>query len=238
MTRLTIDTFISSANDSELSGYKLLAALKIYTEELHKNRLYPAFGDLIDLNTELENLILQRQSYQLRSNKIRGMDLENGKFVYEKARENITEYSMEQVFEFIDWSLPKIKEAVEEGRAIYDFVEKGLSIKEIGLIPIYKDEGYFCIENLERQATYVYRFILSKITSLDVNFQTLKTNLVEFYEDTPSPVCYENIKLELIRKYPSLPNPMMYNVETEIEFPFVETILPIAKRKLMQHLAS
>lgn len=238
MLRLNIDTFIKSAHDSELSEYRLLAALKNYTDELHKNKLYPAFGDLVDLSLELESILLNKQLYQKRINRIKGIDLENGKFLYEEEIQNISSDSMEHIFDFIQWALPKLKVALDEGKAIYDYVEEGLEIKEVGIIPLFKDEGYFTISDQESKRLCIYKYVLSKLASLDVNFQTLKTNLIESYSDIINTHPIDEIKYELIKKYPELPNPVLFKVETEIDFPFNETVLPIAKRKLMHHLAA
>jgi hypothetical protein len=46
------------------------------------------------------------------------------------------------------------------------------------------------------------------------------------------------LKLGLINKFPDLPNPVLYKIETDIDFPFIETVLPVAKRKLIQQLAA
>jgi hypothetical protein len=43
----------------------------------------------------------------------------------------------------------------------------------------------------------------------------------------------EVIKLEVMRRYHDLPNPAMYMCETDLDFPYESTVLPIAKRKFM-----
>jgi hypothetical protein len=48
---------------------------------------------------------------------------------------------------------------------------------------------------------------------------------------------YENIKSELIRHRTMLPNPAVYGIETDLRFPIEETLLPIAKRRLVRYLA-
>jgi hypothetical protein len=48
---------------------------------------------------------------------------------------------------------------------------------------------------------------------------------------------YENIKYELIKNRGSLPNPAVYSIETELNFPVEETLLPIAKRSLVKFIS-
>jgi hypothetical protein len=44
------------------------------------------------------------------------------------------------------------------------------------------------------------------------------------------------IKLDLINENRHLPNPATYAFNTDLYFPFNETIFPITKRKLLQQL--
>ncbi len=217
----------------------MLAALKNYKEQLHKYKLYPVFGELVELSNELNHILESRNNFKsLVSKKIVGIDLENQSLIYEYNNEEISEDKISKIFDFIDWALPKIKEIIDEGTAIYDFVESNMNIKEIGIIPLYKDEGYFFIPSHEVKATFVYKFLLSNIVTSNIPFKSLKTQLLESIQSSLAAIPPETIKLDLIKKYPELPNPATYNLETDIDFPFNETVLPIAKRKLMRYLAA
>ncbi|MFA3783402.1 hypothetical protein ABRY23_10100 [Melioribacteraceae bacterium 4301-Me] len=239
MENLTMEVFLSSAEDSELSEYKVLAALKNSLEQLYKYKLYPTFGQLIELSNELNNLLNQRENYKgLLSKKIVGIDLENKTLIYEYNIENINEEKLSKIFDFIEWALPKIKEVIEEGTAIYDFVDSNIDIKEIGILPLYKDEGYFFIPSPSEKITYIYRFLLSNIVTSEAPFKTLKTHFLETIDESTTVIPPESIKLDLIKKYPELPNPATYNLHSDLDFPFTETILPVAKRKLMRYLAA
>lgn len=237
MEKLTLNTFISAAADSELSQYLLLATLKNYLEQFHKNKLYPPFGELVELNQNLNTLRSKKNDFAGKlPEKLVGFDFDKKQLVYEKQR--LTDNDMDKVFEFIEWALPKIKEGLDEGKAIYDFVDDNIKIEEIGILPLYKDEGYFLIPDLKRNLFQVFRFELSIITSSEVPLRSLKTNFLETFESEINELAIDNIKLELIKKYPELPNPAAYNIVINIDFPFDETVLPIAKRKLMRQLAA
>jgi hypothetical protein len=47
----------------------------------------------------------------------------------------------------------------------------------------------------------------------------------------------ENIKAELIRNRSLLPNPAVYNIETSLQVPLQETLLPVAKRRLIRYIS-
>ena len=237
MEKLNINTFISAASDSEMSQYLVLATLKNSLEQFHKNKLYPPFGELVELNQNLLSLLNKRSDLSGKMpSKLMGFDFENKRLIYEKEQFNETE--MNKIFEFIEWARPKIKEGLDEGKAIYDFVDENIKIEEIGIMPLYKDEGYFLIPDIKNKVYHVFRFELSIISSSDVPLRSLKTNFVETFESQINDLAVDNIKLELIKKYPELPNPATYNVLINIDFPFDETVLPISKRKLMRQLAA
>ncbi|MGK9368339.1 hypothetical protein ACSSWA_05525 [Melioribacter sp. Ez-97] len=239
MEHLDLNIFITSADDAELAEYKLLAALKNYKEEFHKYRLYPFFGEIVEVSNQLHQLINSKEEFnKLRSKKITGIDLENQQLIYEYTEENLSEEKISRVFSFIEWALPKIKETLEEGAAVYDFVENNIEIKEIGLLPIYKDEGYFFVRDNQERMLYIYKFSMAKVVNSNVPFQSLKTNFLEAFKEEATVVPPEAIKLELIKKYPDLPNPATYNLDTDVDFPFNETVLPVAKRKFIRFLAA
>ena len=71
-----------------------------------------------------------------------------------------------------------------------------------------------------------------------VSLRTLKTKLIDVIDKDESDAVLSNLKLELTSRYTAMPNPAIYFFETEIDFPFKETILPVAKRKLMKVIAA
>jgi hypothetical protein len=49
---------------------------------------------------------------------------------------------------------------------------------------------------------------------------------------------YENIKYDLIKNNNNISNPAVYSIETELTFPIEETLLPIAKRRLVKYISA
>ena len=64
MEKLTIENFIAAADDFEMSKYIILARLKKYSAMLHKNKLYPALSDLIDIGKVLHELNNQQEKIE------------------------------------------------------------------------------------------------------------------------------------------------------------------------------
>lgn len=237
METLTISTFIKAADDVELSRYQVLAILNKFTSQLHKNRLYPALAELISIKNELELLVEQMSLFDPEF----VINLNYSDFQEESSRfkeDTYSEKDLQKVFEFINWALPDIKSAINEGKAIFDFVDENIKIEEVGIMPIYKNEGYFIIPDIKHDLMKIYRFEMSLFSTSDNPLRTLKSKLVDLLslkaEECSSPY---NIKYNLINKFKDLPNPAVYYFNTSLDFPFNDTILPVAKRKLVKKLA-
>ena len=240
MRSLTIDLFTSSIEDAELSEYKVLAALKNYKDLLHRNFLYPTLTELLEVLDVLNSIMNQRfYLAQPISKRITGVDIENQNLIYQTEEEDhADEIKLLKVFEFIDWAIPMIKEAINEATAIFDFVESNLEVKEIGLMPVYKKEGYFFVQDNSAHDVHIYRFQLSNIIQSEVPFKSLRTSFIDIISGGTKTKRPESIKLDLINKYHDLPNPATYNVCTDLDMPFEATILPVAKRKMIQKIAA
>lgn len=237
MERLSLELFIKAAEDPEYSKYKLLAIMEKYLDFLHHSKLYPVFSNLIEIRGLLQGIIDNKSTIDNSfPQRVIRFDLKKKKPIYDS--EEIIGHDRTSIFEFIDWAMPQIQEGVDEGRAIYDFVEKNSEIREIGIIPLYKNEGYLFISDKKSKTVNVYRYETVLFSSGKEPLRTLRTKFIAAYGNGDSEITSKELKLELTKRYPELPNPAVYFFRSEVDFPFKETILPIAKRKLMKTLAA
>jgi len=83
----------------------------------------------------------------------------------------------------------------------------------------------------------VYQYKLSIFEKHDEKFRAIRT---EFLDQWTRNIAnsYENIKSELLRLRRDLPNPAVYSIETDLSFPYDETLLPVAKRRLVRYLST
>jgi hypothetical protein len=113
-----------------------------------------------------------------------------------------------------------------------------MKIEQVVILPLYREEGYFMIKDNIASELQVHRYECSLFSSGKEKYRALKTELIKsigefFIDKTP-----ESIKHELIKENKELPNPATFICETDLDFPFAETIFPVAKRKLMSQLAA
>jgi hypothetical protein len=235
---LGVETFLVGSQDLEARQYLVLQSLKEAYAELSCNRLYPTLSALVELHTALENIIQKKND--IRSHfpqNLKGVDVEQRMLVYEQT-EGATGIDLERTTTLIEWAMPKLKKALDEGVQIFNFVDQHIVIEQVGILPMYREEGYWFVPDRRSSVMYLLRYEVSLFTSTTERFRTLKTRCLESIEESTVRRSPESIKLDLIEKYHDLPNPATFVCETDIEFPYGETMLPVAKRKLMTRVFS
>jgi len=237
MSTLSLETFLTGPQDLEAKQYLILQGLREHYDEFSHNRLYPSLSELLELFVLLEGLVQKKSDIEDHlPQRLKEIDLENMKLIYEPVEGNNED--LEKAIDLINWALPKIKKTLDEGMDIYNFVDDQIAIEEVGIMPMYREEGYWFVPESRASQLHLLRYEISLFTSAKERFRTLKTTLLESIEQATVARSPESIKLELIKKYNDLPNPATYACETDLDFPYAETILPVAKRKLMAHLFS
>ena len=234
MNRLSLQTYIEGIRDPEGGRYRILAGIQDARSDFNANRLYPTLAELVELYRTL-TAILEAGDGLKGGRGVIGLDLANRQVLYrdrEMSREELV-----VIEEAIRWSLPHLEGAIEEGRTIHNFVEEQAQLEEVGLVPSYIDEGYLLVPDLMRGELHVIRYEMSIIARADERYRGLKTTLVRSLRIGDIESNPWSIKQHLMRDRPDLPNPATYSFETEYDFPFEETLLPIAKRKLLTRIS-
>lgn len=232
MKKLSLESFLSGGNDHELNQYRVLDALQFYRDEFSRNRLYPGLTDLIELSTILESLIAHREDFRrILPQQLKRIDFERKHLVYEPIKP--LEGDIEHVVDLMVWALPVMKGVIEEGRRIYDFVDENIVVEHVGILPMYREEGYCFVTDNRDSLLHVLRYEVSLFTAGEEKFRALKMRPLKSWKKKFVRPSLESLKLQLIKEYRDLPAPATYSCDTDLDFPFCETILPVAKRKLM-----
>jgi hypothetical protein len=236
MERLEDNWLTSGLIDFEYKKYLLLAYLSSVEKKFTSNKLYPYLGDLVkhyqNLQQFLHNKNQAEEGFQKRLQQI---DLENFVLRYEQLAQD--DDLMREIEKILNFSIPAIQKQLNEGREIYDWIEEQLHLQPVGIVPLQLQAGYLFIRNGQEHDTRVYRYALSLYEQADDIYRSIQTQYVSTY--TTSIVrTYESIKKTLIESQKLLIVPAVYLVETEFKLPLDETLLPIARRKLVQYLAA
>jgi len=238
MNALSLDLFTQAGRDVEAAQYRVLAAVKELERSFRHNRLYPGLASLLEVGAMLEAI---RQNASLlnerTSQTLTGVDLDRQVLMFDVTQPP-GEGDVERMMSLVSWAIPLLKPLADEGMAVYDFVAQNISIDTVGILPMYRDEGYLFVPDAANEIVHVLRFELALFTNRDEQYRAMKT--VELPSRPKSTVLQapEDVKLELVATYSDLPNPATFLCDTDLEFPFEDTVLPVAKRKLMRYLAS
>lgn len=236
MQMLSFDLFLDADMDPEAGQYRVLSGLQSSRRAFQQNVIYPHLAQLIDLERKMQELLdsMEGAIRGAPEGEIETIDLQEGVVV--RGERTFGGDQLDRMTHLIRWALPRIQEAIEEGRMVYEFVDENSAIEAIGIVPEYRDEGYLFVPDHLRNELIVLRYRLSIITSEREQYRALRTMTHKVLPDGPVRRPPRRLKLELIRENDELPNPATYQCDVEVAFPFEETVLPIAKRKLMRLL--
>ena len=168
--------------------------------------------------------------------KLSGIQIEKLQTLYEQmiADDDL----MIELEEIIHYSAKEMKTTISNGAEIYEFVEENLAINPIGLVPLDIQEGYFFLSTGKTKATRIYQYRLSIFEKHDEKYRSMKTMYVDLSQRSIANT-YEHIKYQLLKsKKMDLVNPAVYSIETGLDLPVEETLLPIAKRSLVKFISA
>lgn len=236
MKSLSETWFAEGRIDFELKKYTLLAYLQEVNRYFNDNKLYPQLADVI---FHYHNIVAFRENKKYLQEhfpkKLTGIQLEKLQLLYELMIED--DELMQELEDIIQYSAGKIKTTISNGTEIYEFVEENINISPVGIIPLDTQEGYFFLSSGDQGRTHVYHYRLSIFERHDEKYRSIKTAFIDHRNRSVSST-YEHIKSELIRHRRDLPNPAVYSIETELQFPVDETLLPVAKRSLVKFITA
>lgn len=222
--------------DFEYKKYKLLAYSQEVKQSFNRLKLYPFMNDLI---MHYNNILAFQKNKNLMEKqfpgKIEGVDMELLKIIYQKVIDN--NEMMREIEQIIEFAKPIFKGNLDEGKEIYEFVEKNCELTPVGLMPIYTDEGYVFLEQQKRNETEVYRYRMTVFQSASETYRGIHTNYIDTFSRNLGET-YESLKLNLSRKLKDLPNPAVFAVNTKLKFPKKSTLLPVVKRLLVRYIST
>jgi hypothetical protein len=235
MEKLSKDWLTQGLIDFEYKKYLLLAYLQTVKKSFGRVELYPFLADLVfhyrNLVAVKENKTLIRESFP------KEISLEEFKKLELRYRELVEDDAvMTELESIIEFALPQIRDSLQEGSVIYEYVESNVEISPVGVTPLYSNEGYLFVTQPPEKETSVYRYQVSIFEDSKEQLRSLNTQFVESV-DKNTLNTYERIKMDLIKRYKDLPNPAAFLVLSKLKIPFTETLMPVAKRLFVKHIS-
>jgi len=212
MERLRPGWFLRGLWDEEYQRYRLLAYLQRVHAAFFEQRLYPPLTDLIDSYEELLTIAQAQQATALPDD------------------------PNDTLMRIVQFALPKLEEGIHEGREIYELIERQLQVEVIGLVPLYKAEGYLFLRRGTEKLIRAYRYEIRPLQDKEGHIGIRLDPVEEFvfsWIATPFTVLRER----LLKAHKDLPTPLTLAVESPLQVPLQETLLPIIKRNLPHWIA-
>ncbi len=216
--------------DTEYKQYVLLAYIQEIKGSYDQLKIYPHLSELIDQYCELIQLKDNRISLAEKFPKtLKGVDAKDMKMVF--SREISEENWVEEVTNIIEMAIPFLKETIQQGKEIYEEIEKNIHVEPVGVEPLKNDEGYFILNADGFNETLVYGYKVSLFETPEDKYRAIHTRYATAFVKNLS-VTNHYIKLEMIKQYPALPHPSVYAFESNYAIPVDATYLPIVKRMI------
>lgn len=221
--------------DAEYKEYVLLAWLQKVHSQLRDVRLYPALSDVIGRHRELKSI--QHCLHQGREQgAVTGIDFTRMQLL---RGGNESPSSVELYLEeLINRALPHLNATMAEGKSLFDLIDSKVEFTPIGVQPLHMGEGYLLVTHgsAGNRELLAFRYTQSRIQRngdafLELSLECRESRRLARLETL------ESIKWGLIRKHRDLPQPATFHAHTEWEVPIQPTLLPIARRRLLQEIA-
>jgi len=212
MERLRPGWFLQGLWDEEYQRYRLLAYLQKVRTAFFAQRLYPPLSDLIE---SYEELLAIAQAQQTAAP---------------------FEVPDDILYRLIQFAIPRLEESIHDGREIYDLIEKQLQVEVVGLIPLYKAEGYIFLRRGGEKVIRAYRYEIRPIHDKE-GFMGIHLEPVQEFGFSILATPFTVLRERLLKAHKDLPAPLTLVVESPLQVPLQETLLPIVKRNLPRWIA-
>ena len=221
--------------DFEYKKYIMLSYLKLVEQHFSDKMLYPIFSDLKNQYSQLEFLKIKKENLANSFPKrLLKFDFDLKQVHYASKIQNEKWFS--ELEEIVEYALMIFKEKVGIGCELEEWIESTITIEPVGVLPLYKNEGYFFITINSSKVVRIYKFFFSPINAIDQDDE-IRSILVDEKQYSLTNT-FERIKSDILKTDRNLPIPATYLIQSSEKFPFAETFLPIAKKLLRDNLAA
>lgn len=235
MQTLDKDWLTTGLIDFEYKKYVLLAYLQHVKSNFNNQKLYPDLQDLhfhYDYSKYYKDGI-ERLSFQF-PKRIKGLDSDNLNLNYESSKQS-DNFFLSELESIMEYALPRFENVIKEGEDIVEEVQNNIQISPVGILPLYKNDGYLLLHEPLIKEIIVFQYNLTVFEGKNEKLRGVKTFYLETVRKSITNT-FENVKLDLVKKYKHLPNPATFVVESNYILPLEETFLPIAKKKIVEQV--
>lgn len=220
--------------DVEYNKYILLDQLQKSARSFEKQALFPYYKQLLKQYTGLKQL--KESIDQLHRGfikELRVIDLQNQQLTYSQ---HTTNHFTEQYL-FVEEALPCIQKLLHQGKQLHDSIKKDMTMRIVGLEPLYTKEGLLLIHEKTVPAHHLFYYSTYIIEDQQEDYVDFKTTHIQSFLGKEDAYNSEHIKYHYVQQHQKdFPAPITYLVELESSIPVMETALPIAREMLLDRI--
>lgn len=232
---IDINKLTSCGSDWEINRYTFLSTLKQWHNQLKKNKLYPVLDYSLSLHNKFQQLLAENiESRDWLDKEVNGTMVNDRMVMLDKAHK--ISYQLNKLIDFVSWALNMNNEILNECFVLKEFVYENIQINCLSEFDKFKGKGYLVAPDYEKKLVKIYLYELTINWESEEPKEILELNLLR---SIPMDLMQESIE-EVIAKFvkysQSIYDPMIFIVETDLDFPFNETLLPVIKEKLLEKI--
>jgi len=235
MNHLAKEWLTNGLIDFEYKKYIMMSYMQYVQSRFSDKMLYPIFTDLKNHYEYLRDFKSKKKfiddSFPKKMSRI---DIKRQKIIYKRMIQNEEHFS--QLDEITEYGLELFDEKIKIGKQLIELIKASITIVPIGVLPLYKNEGYLIISTEQSKTLWIYKYNVGPLKLFDDNEQ-IKTSLMSLKRKSIGNT-FERIKIELTKTYKQMPNPATYLIHCDEDFPFHQTYLPVAKKLFEDKLAA
>ncbi len=229
---LDISKITSCGSDWETNRYTFLQTIRKWQGDIRKNKLFPALDYAWQLQNRFNDILSENiESKFWLEKEVKGAFIDDRLVILEKAHQ--ISFQLDRLIDFVKWGLNENIDLLDEAEIIKQFVYENIKVQPCCNTDKYRGKGYLLVPDNKINVYKIYLYELSINWSIDEPVEYLELELLRsipfnFVNYSPNKLM-ENF----IKHSQNLYDPMVYIIDTDLDFPFNETLLPIVKIKLL-----
>lgn len=214
--------------DYEYKSYQVLAFEQFLISKLEQLRLYPYVDQVDRILKNLEYFKLQKEDLKKEfPSDLKGIDIQKAQLI----REEITESGkIDELNAIMNFAKKHLSRCSSDARDLEKQLSNEIQVRPIGLLNDNMLGGYLFFRKLQKTRVYAYEFRMVQRPAR--RYKEIKTTYLNA-EDTGRMTDFTDIKLKYIKSKRARFGINAYLVETNIDIPHFETVLPLVKNHLL-----
>ena len=237
MTNIDVKKLTSCNSDWEMNQYTILSRVKEWGSNFRKNRLHPYLAESIELDKKLKDILQENlESKWWLEKELRPRIINNKYVVHDKAQQVTSQLNL--ILSFVEWALKLNRPIKEEGMILKEFVEENIIVKPLTNDKNFRGKGYLSLEDIKKQVLNIYQYDMNWGWEESEPIHTLNISNVRSIPLSLIDKDIEDLMQEFVDYSQPLYKPMVYMFKTDLDFPYEETIYPVAEEKLLKTIMS